>query len=418
MRKYVLSLLIICSTLLVEAREIQTMKLSCRQVESIFFQQNLNLIAAQMNVDKADAGILQAKLWDNPELSVEQVNVWSGAGREKQFSVELNQLFLTARKRSKLVDREKASKEMAVHELEELMRSLVTELRKTVHEIQYLQSYIKTVENRQMSLESLIAACRKQVDMGNMSRNELLRLQSSLLELENESNEIETELNSLQKNIKSLLNLDTYINVEILPDERRLASPDNLLETELMEQAMRSRPDLKFLQTETKFFEKSLLYEKSLAAPDITLSANYDRYGGVWNNFVGVGVSVSLPFLNRNQGNIRAARTSMKQSEYLSMQKVKEVQHEITEAYDNYCRAYRFHEKTKANELLSELGSMIETADRNFLNRTISMLEYLDLTEAYKNAGQTMLLAEKNLLNSLAELQYATGEEILQYNNE
>ncbi|MDR0505505.1 MAG: TolC family protein [Dysgonamonadaceae bacterium] len=416
MRNYIVYFFIIFPFLPCSAQEKQTLKLTCWQVENLFFQQNMLLIAEQMNVDKADASILQAKLWDNPELSVEQINFWGGAEKEKQFSIELSQLFVVARKRSKLVAREKISKEMSVTEMKELIRSLITELRKSVYEMQYLQAFSRTVYNRQQSLEQLIDTYRKQVEAGNMSKNELLRLQSSLLEIENEANELETALNEQQKNIKSLLCLDTYINVEILPDETLFTSPEHLSQADLMEQALQSRPDLEYLQLEKKFHEKSFIYEKSLAVPDITLSANYDRYGGVWKDFVGVGISFNLPFLNRNQGNIRAAKISMQQSEYLFLQKMKVVQHEITEAFDNYCRAYKLYEKTKANEFIFELDNMLETCARNFLNRNISMLEYLDYMEAYKNGMQTVLIADKNLRNCFAELQYVTGNEIKQDN--
>jgi cobalt-zinc-cadmium efflux system outer membrane protein len=48
-----------------------------------------------------------------------------------------------------LVNREKISKEMAVSEFEEVLRGLKTELRNSIYELEYLQTYKKTLECQQ-----------------------------------------------------------------------------------------------------------------------------------------------------------------------------------------------------------------------------------------------------------------------------
>ena len=125
------------------------LRLTPSDIESLFLKQNLKLIAEQMNIDIADAEIVQAKLWDNPNLSVSGINLWStksqrdgnpelssplfgNFGKHTQFSVELSQLIQTANKRGKLVARDKISKEIAVQEFETVLRGLKSELRKSI----------------------------------------------------------------------------------------------------------------------------------------------------------------------------------------------------------------------------------------------------------------------------------------------
>ena len=57
----------------VPARQI---RLSSDQIEAMFLKQNLALIAERMNVSIADAAIAEATVWDNPELSVGDINFW------------------------------------------------------------------------------------------------------------------------------------------------------------------------------------------------------------------------------------------------------------------------------------------------------------------------------------------------------
>lgn len=396
----------------------QTLTLSVEQAEALFLQQNLELIAEKMNVDIADANIAQAKLWENPELSIGDINIWGSKSqreeaemgsfpRNAQFSIELSQLIQTANKRGKLIRKEKVSKEIAIQEFEEVLRGMKVELRKSISEIIYLQSYNEVLSTEEAHLNQLIAAYHKQMTQGNVPKNELLRLQSSALELENEINEVQTELNEQQKNLKTLLCLDPMTVLVIKQNDSAVVDPNTLLISQLIELASNSRPDIKRQKLEIQLQDKTLDYEKSLRVPDLTLSANYDRYGGVWKDFVGVGISFNLPFLNRNQGGIKAAKIA--KSQYMAQQQENLAHHEVVEAYSNYSRAHKFYQKVQSNSLLSELDKMLEVYTKNLLNKNISMLEYLDFMESYKANKQTMLTARQKLDILFEELQYSTG---------
>ena len=301
---------------------------------------------------------------------------------------------------------------MAVQDFEDVLRGLKLELRKVIYETGYLQTYQKTVAKEQEILKQLIAAYRKQAAQGNIARTELLRLQSSLLELENEANEVQTSLNEQLRILKSLLNIEPSASIIIEKDNFSGRPPENLSFGRLWETAQELRPDVKRQQLETLYHEKSLAYEKSMRVPDVTISASYDRYGGVWPDFFGLGISMELPFFNRNQGNIRAARINIDRSKYLYQKQLNTAQNEIAESFDNYTRAYRFYEKISRNELLSELDDMLDVYTKNFLNKNIGMLEFLDFMSAYKNNKQTVLQSDKNLRTTFEELQYMVGAEI------
>jgi cobalt-zinc-cadmium efflux system outer membrane protein len=390
------------------AQEQQTLKLSPEQIEALFLKQNLQLVAEKMNIDVADAAVAQAKLWDNPELSVNQLNFWTEGARNTEFSVELSQLIRTANKRGKLINKEKTAKEIAIQEFEDVLRGLKLELRNSISELVYIQSFREVLENQTESLNRLILAYKKQFEQNNVAKTELLRLQSSALELENELNEVKTEWNTQQKFLKSLLNLDYPVVIEVKFNDE-LKTIDNLSLNDLIQKAMESRPDMKRGELQTQYYEKSLAYEKSLRVPDITLNGNYDRYGGVWKDFVGVGVSFEIPFFNRNQGNIKAAKIGRELSQYLVQQQQNTIQHEVTESFENYRLAYQFYKKINENELFAELEDMLEIYAKNLLNKNISMLEYIDFMDSYKTNKQTILASRKKLNMQLEELNFVVG---------
>lgn len=426
MKKYLLVILLLIKILSGHGQEQHTIKFGIEQIESLFLANNLELIAAKYSINIADAAISQAKLWDNPTLSVSGVNLWTTKYQRQEikdmssssfipnteYSIELSQLIQTANKRGKLVKREKIAKEIAVQEFEELLRGLKTELRKSAYEMIYMQNYLQILINQQKNLDQLIESHKKQVQQGNIAKNELIRLQSSFLEVENELNEAQSELNDKEKTLKILLGIPPGVNVEITDDGKDTKNPDLISLASLLDMAEEQRPDLQLYKIQTEYHKKSLTYEKSLKIPDLTLSAAYDRYGGVWKDFIGIGISIDLPFFNRNQGNIKSAKLSLDQSYYLVQQQQNTIRHEIATQYKNYTYAYSFLKKINDENLMPELDNMLDAYTRNLLNRNISMVEYMDFMESYKNNKHTILNARKKVCIQFEELQFSIGKDI------
>lgn len=423
MKKILLILVFLTTYSISFAQEKSVINLTPQEIESIFLKENLELIAEKMNIDIAEATILQTKLWENPEISVSDINLWSNGEqrdeldansfpKNRQFSIELSQMIETANKKGKLVRLEKISKQITEQEFEETLQGLKLELRNTVNELLYSQQYCEVLEGQIKSIGDLVNSYKKQVNEGNIAKSELLRLQASLLELENEYNEVSTEYNSQQKTIKSLLNANPLVTIQVKEDFIAPQNPTQIFLPKLLDISKEKRAEVKQGKLQRDYMSQNISYEKSLRVPDLTLSANYDRRGGVWKDFVGFGFSFNLPFLDRNQGNIKIAKISHKQSEYLLQEKENKVQHEVVEAYENYNQAYKFYEKISNDDLTKELDSMLDIYKKNLLNRNISMLEYVDFIESYKTSKETALNARKNIQNSFNELEYTIGTEL------
>lgn len=81
---------------------------------------------------------------------------------------------------------------------------------------------------------------------------------------------------------------------------------------DIIEQAKIHRPDYRITQLEETYYNNLHAFEKAQRIPNLTLSSAYDRGGNAMLDFVGFGVSMDLPFFNRNQGNIRHAQIGIK----------------------------------------------------------------------------------------------------------
>lgn len=89
MRKLLLStlpcLILTFFGLPVFAQEFQVLKYTPVEIESLFLKQNLQLLAEKMNITLAEAEIAQSKLWDNPQLSIGSMNLWSTAKQREEL---------------------------------------------------------------------------------------------------------------------------------------------------------------------------------------------------------------------------------------------------------------------------------------------------------------------------------------------
>ncbi|SHH13909.1 TolC family protein [Flavobacterium johnsoniae] len=402
-----------------------TIVLSRNQAEALFLDKNISLISGKLNIDIADAQVIQAKLWPNPTLTVGEINLWSNAtaqqlpplwgnyGKTQQVNAELEQLIQTAGKRKKLIAMEKVNAEIAKEYFKTFLRSLKIEFRDNLTDLQYNQAQEAVYQKQLSSMQTLLKAYANQVKQGNIGKGEYVRLKASELQYLKEINDLQKENNALQKELKVLMNLPATSFIK-LTDEGFVPVNKNIEDinlANLMESAVENRPDMKVLKLGNEYNDNKYKYERAMRTPDVTLGISYDRGASLMNDFVGVGFSLDLPFFNRNQGNIKAAKVAINQGKLLTEEKTLSVQSEVLQAYQDFITTKKLYESADAS-FEGDLDKLLESYRKNFLQRNTSMLEYLDFVDAYLDNKSILLNSKKDLNKNLEELRYITGQEI------
>lgn len=427
MKRILLTLLFIVSlkTMAQNAIMSDTIVLSRKQAESLFLEKNISLIAEKLNIDIADAQVIQAKLWPNPNLDVGEINLWNNAtaqqlpplwgnfGTTSQVNAELTQLVQTAGKRKKLIAIEKVGVEIAKEYFSAFLRNLKIEFRENLTDLQYNQAQEAVYQKQLASMQTLIKAYGNQVAQGNIGKGEYIRLKASQLNYLKEINDLQKENNSLQKELKVLMNLPATSFIK-LTDEGFVPENKNIAElnlSNLMDSAIENRPDMKVLKLGNEYNDNKYKYERAMRTPDVTLGVSYDRGASLMNDFVGVGFSLDLPFFNRNQGNIKAAKLASDQGKLMTEEKTISIQAEVLNTYQDYLTTKKLYESADAS-YEGDLDKLLEAYRKNFLQRNTSLLEYLDFVDAYLDNKSILLNSKKDLNKNLEELRYITGQEI------
>ncbi len=403
----------------------EALKLSREEAETMFLQNNLLLISEKLHIESQKAEVIQAKLWPNPEFLISEINLWKTAsvepsppffgnvGRNQQVAFELNQLVRTAGKRKKLIALEEVDVSKAEQYFEDLLRVLKLELRNQLTELQYVQQSVKVHQNLIENISILTNAYQNQLNKGNISKAEYIRLKAQELEINKEILELTRQSNKIQKVLKLLLRVNPAVVIEITGDGfvKDPKPYQSVFIEQIAEHAKENRPDYKLVLLEEDYSNKLLAYEKAQRVPDLKFGMNYDRNGSTMLDFVGVGVSFDLPFFNRNKGGIKKAQISIENAKVLKEQTVLSIENEIFLSYKSLQQAIDFLNKIDT-DYEADLDLLLENYTKNFTSRNVSMLEYFDFMDAYLNNKRIILEARKEVNEKAEELNYSLGKDL------
>lgn len=395
--------------------------LTLKEAEQRFLERNLSLIAEQYNIDMAQAQVLQAKLFENPVISLEQ-NVYNRLngkyfdfGKEGEAVVEIEQVIHLAGQRNKQVRLEKINKEIAEYQFEEVMRTLRQELNEKFVEVYFLSKSIAIYEKEVNSLQVLLGGMKIQQEKGNISLMEISRLESMLFSLRKEKNERENDLLTTRGELNLLLNLPEDTQVQLSLDEEVLQQVDlSQLSFADLKAIINERPDQKIARSTVNASRANLKLQKSMAFPEFSVKGNYDRVGNFINDYFAIGVSLSVPIFNRNQGNIKAARFSIQQAGVQQEYAANRADMELFTAYTSLEKATQLYQSTNM-DLERNFEKLITGVNENFTRKNISLLEFIDYYDSYKETCIQLYEIKKNVFLAMENLNTVVGQNVLNY---
>ena len=395
--------------------------LTLKEAEQRFLERNLSLIAERYNIDMAQAQVLQAKLFENPVISLEQ-NVYNRLngkyfdfGKEGEAVVEIEQVIHLAGQRNKQVRLEKINKEIAEYQFEEVMRTLRQELNEKFVEVYFLSKSIAIYEKEVNSLQVLLGGMKVQQEKGNISLMEISRLESMLFSLKKEKNERESDLLTTRGELNLLLNLPEDTQVQLSLDEEVLQQLDlSQLSFADLKAIINERPDQKIARSTVNASRANLKLQKSMAFPEFSVKGNYDRVGNFINDYFAIGVSLSVPIFNRNQGNIKAARFSIQQAGVQQEYAANRADMELFTAYTSLEKATQLYQST-IMDLERNFEKLITGVNENFTRKNISLLEFIDYYDSYKETCIQLYEIKKNVFLAMENLNTVVGQNVLNY---
>ncbi|MDF2430679.1 MAG: outer membrane protein heavy metal efflux system [Mucilaginibacter sp.] len=388
-----------------------TLKITVKQAEDVFLKNNLQLIAQHYNIDIASAQVITARLFTNPDFSIN--NGVAGTNEPNpvaEQSANISQLITTAGKRNKNIKLAKIGVEQARYQFFDLVRTLKNTLRTDFYTVYYQRQSAEVYDQEIGSLSKTLVAYKEQYAKGNIAEKELLRIQSQLYSLQAEYNNLQTGIDTTESQLKLFLKVPPHTTIvpQIAEDITGKELLINVPYQQLLDSAYVNRYDLKYSKATVDYNNMNLELQKATAVPDFSLSVNFDKLGSYGQNFLSAGISLPLPLFNRNQGNIKQAKFQVDQGKVQLQNQQQQVESEVVMNYKIAMRLEKLYNSFDP-KFKHDFTHLIQEVFKNYEKRNISLLEFLDFYDSYKTNTLQLNTLELNRINSLEQLNYVTG---------
>lgn len=255
------------------------------------------------------------------------------------------------------------------------------------------------------------------VKIGGVGTIELDRIRLSIFSSRREVRTQEVALAAALNHLRTFLGFENQVALTVQGslDVVRPAAP---IPTEMaMAFAEENRPDLIARRHQVAQATANVQAEEKQAYPEVTPYLGYSRQfqkemGFPDANSWAVGVEVTLPLFNRNQGNIAKMKSARVQSELNLKAQLVELRAEIDQAVQAYQAAYRII----TTEDLGQLEAARNVRDKIQASYELggkSLIEVLDAERAYLETYRLHITSRSGYWHSLYALNAAIGKQVL-----
>ena len=379
-----------------------------------FLRRNLAVEAARFEVGVAEAERVGARLRPRPGLTVTAENVKISG--DTPFN-RLYEVGLTVEQPIELGNRQSLRAEVAERtvtvaeaRLTEVLQRRLFDLRRTYYEASLARALHSIARENRENFSELVRFNTVRFEEGYIAEGELIKVR--LERIKYDSNVANAALALRQANVRllELLGESEYeraANLEVIT--RMEAGRAQLDLASLRQTALANRADIKVAEAQVALTGSISELERSRGKGDVTPYAGYRRVGV--DNTVVAGVTVPLPFGNRNQGGVARAEAEERVAEA-------NVRLARNRALAEVESAYRAYETAREQVNVYEAG-ILKQADESY---DIALVAYREgateliiLLDAQRTRSEVRANYYRALFDyytSIFQLGLATGVEI------
>ncbi len=388
--------------------------LSLETATELFLQRNLAVEAARLEISVAAAERVATNLRPRPTTTVVGENL--GYRGPTQFN-RLYESAVTIQQPLELGDRAARRRDLAESmvnvaeaRLADTLQRRLLEMRRAYYQAVLARAYLEITRENQEGAEQLVQLNTVRLRAGDVAEGELIR--TRLEQIKFDSALATAWLHYEQAKIRLLeqlgendfaraVTLDLRGTLQFRPVALDLAR--------LRELALAKRPELKVAEAEQALAQAELRLEESRAKGEITPFVGYRRVGV--DDTLTAGVTLPLPFGNRNQGGIARAAAQLPVAA-TNMQLVRNrVLAEIEAAFRAYETA-RLQVRAYEAGLLDQTQSSVTITLAAYREGVTPLLSLLDAQRTRAEVRGAYQQALFDYQNSLFTLEQAVGTEL------
>lgn len=378
-------------------------QLTMASAMGLALRNNPSLSGFSAEIRARDAAALQAGLLPNPELGVEVENFGGKDALEgidgAETTIAFSQLVELGGKRGNRRRVATLDKTLAEWDYQSKKLDVLAATAKAFVEVLIAQEQVALNHELLKLAEQTTTAVSEKVDAGKVSPVEKSRAQIELAAARTEASRAVRELEAARRRLarfwgderanfaRAVGQLD---GISALPDEESLKA------------FLSNNPDLARWTAEIERSEAALRLARSEAVPDLTLSAGVRNFQETDDNAFVAGVSIPIPFFNRNQGGISEARARIDKAQSEQQATKVGLATDLSDTWQGLSAAY-----TEAvglrDEILPNAQATYESTELGYREGKLDFLQMLD-------AQRTLFTVKRQYLLSLGVYHLASTD--------
>ena len=379
-----------------------------------FLRRNLAVEAARFEVGVAEAERVGARLRPRPGLTLSAENLrLSGTtptSRLYEFGATVAQPFELGNRQG--LRREVAERTVTVAEarLAEALRRRLFELRRAYYDAVLAGIVLRIEQENRDNFAELVRFNTVRLEEGYIAEGELLKVRLERIKFDAGVANAALAFRQAKVRLLEMLGEGDFERAATLGVADGMAfRPAALDLAQLRQAALANRPEVKVAESEVSLAESVFKLERSRSKGEVTPYVGYRRVGV--DNTVAAGVTVPLPFGNRNQGGVARAEAEQRVAEANLRLARNRALAEVESAYRAFETA---QEQVKAYEA-GVLRQADESRDITLAAYREGVTELIALLDAQRTRSEVRTNYYRALLDyqtSLFQLEMVTGVEI------
>lgn len=378
-------------------------QLTMASAMALALRKNPSLSGFSAEIRARDAAALQAGLLLNPELGVEVGNFGGKDALEgvdgAETTIAFSQLVELGGKRENRRMVANLDKTLAEWDYQSKKLDVLAATAKAFVGVLIAQEQVALNDELLKLAEQTTTAVIEKVDAGKVSPVEKSRAQIELVAARTEANKAVRELEAARRRLAGFWGgeradfsraVGQLGDISVLPNE------------ESLKEFLSNNPDLARWPDEIERSEAALSLARSEAVPDLTLSAGIRNFQETDDNAFVVGVSVPIPFFNRNQGGISEARARIDKTQSETQTAKVGLLTGLSDTWQSLSAA-----NTEAvglrDEILPSAQATYESTELGYREGKLDFLQMLD-------AQRTLFTVKRQYLLSLGAYHLATTD--------
>lgn len=379
-------------------------RLTLEDAVNTAIRQNATLRAKQAELQAVRANEITAGLRPNPTASYSAEQLGNGS-TEPQHTVIVAQPIETGGKRQRRIDSARAATRTTGHELDDVRRLVVTQVKSAFSGVLVAQATLALAEQNLVTLDEIERLQRVRAEKGDISQLELLRLQVQRFAFERDAGDARQAIEAAKIALRAAVGPEAVADSFDVVGE--LDFRDVPLDRDrLRQRALANRPDLQAAQAARDKARADVNLARANAWWDVTPQIEYQRIGA--DNTIGFGFSFPLRIFDRNQGEIARTRAEAERSDALTrsaaVQALAEVDTALSAVTIQHARVVALRDT-----YLPKAQQARTTVEFAYRRGGASLLDFLDAQRTYRETALEHLRAVGNFWSAMYQLEAAVG---------